>query len=313
MTETRSPAYLGAYRTGLLERRAREAVARLASCCLCPRRCGVNRLEDQRGFCRTGRRAVVASYGPHFGEEEPLVGSGGSGTIFFSHCNLLCCFCQNYEISHGGEGEEVGPADLARLMVHLQRQGCSNVNLVSPSHVVAQFMEALPMAVEAGLRIPIVYNTGGYDLPETLGLLEGVVEIYMPDYKFTHPDPAERFSAAADYPGIVCIALREMYRQVGDLELDESGVARRGLLVRHLVLPQDLAGTEEAMSWIARNLSRETYVNIMDQYRPCGTAREHAELSRGIDAAEYGKAVASARKAGLERLDRRRALRLLNL
>lgn len=307
----RLPAYAEAHEKGELVRRVREFVNGLASCRLCPRRCGVNRLEDERGFCRTGRWAVVSSYGPHFGEEEPLVGSRGSGTLFFTHCNLQCCFCQNYDISHGGAGEEVRAEGLARIMMHLQNQGCHNINLVSPSHVAAQILESLPLAVEAGLRVPLVYNTGGYDLPETVRLLDGVIDIYMPDYKFTRSDVAGQSAEAPDYPEIVRDTLKEMHRQVGDLRMDASGLACRGLLIRHLVLPGGLAGTKDAMNWIAEHVSRETYVNIMDQYRPCGTASRNSGLSRRITPDEYQEAIDFARRSGLHRLDSRRSSRFL--
>lgn len=304
------PSYLRALEDGKLRKKAEQALARLKACDLCPRRCGVDRLSGERGFCRTGRHAVVSSYGPHFGEEDPLVGTRGSGTVFFTHCNLQCCFCQNYEISQGGAGEEIGVGRLAEILLDLQRQGCHNINLVSPTHVVAQVLEALCLAAEAGLRVPIVYNTGGYDLPETLGLLDGIVDIYMPDYKFTRPDVADSLAAARDYPDVVRSALREMHRQVGDLTVDGSGIAYRGLLVRHLVLPNGLAGTKEAMCWIARHLSRETYVNVMDQYRPCGRASQVPDLCRRITPEEYAEALRAARTCGLHRLDSRRPWRL---
>lgn len=304
--DTRLPSYLHACEDGELRRRAGEALACLKACNLCPRRCGVDRLSDERGFCRTGRRAVVSSYGPHFGEEDPLVGSRGSGTVFFTHCNLQCCFCQNYEISQGGVGQEIGAEGLAEILLELQREGCHNINLVSPSHVVAQVLEALCLAADAGLRLPIVYNTGGYDLVETLGLLDGIVDIYMPDYKFTRSDVAAALASAPDYPDVVRFALQEMHRQVGDLALDRSGIAFRGLLVRHLVLPGGLAGTKEAMCWISRHLSGETYVNVMDQYRPCGRAWQYPELSRRITSEEYAEALEAARSCGILRLDSRR-------
>jgi putative pyruvate formate lyase activating enzyme len=306
----KEPSYVATFRSGELEARVKGLIESLASCDLCPRRCRVNRLEDERGFCRTGRQAVFSSFGPHFGEEDPLVGRGGSGTIFFTHCNLLCSFCQNYDISHEGAGQEIEPEGLARVMLNLQDQGCHNINFVSPSHVVVQILEALPMAIEAGLRIPLVYNTGGYDLPETIRCLEGVVDIYMPDVKFSDGTVAEELAEAPDYPLLCREALSEMYRQVGDLCLDEAGVAWKGLLVRHLVLPDHLAGTEETLAWIAGHLSTKTYVNVMDQYRPCGTVQGHPSLSRQITGGEYQEALQIARRCGLHRLDRRRAFRI---
>jgi putative pyruvate formate lyase activating enzyme len=305
------PSYLGLHAKGILEERAAEARERMKSCRLCPRECRVNRLEDERGFCRTGRNSVVSSYSPHFGEEDPLVGSGGSGTIFFTHCNLLCLFCQNYEISHLGEGREVSPDRLARVMLHLQEQGCHNINFVSPSHVVPQILAALPMAIEGGLKVPLVYNTGGYDSLETLRLLEGVFDLYMPDLKFMDGEVSQRFCRAKDYPEIARAAIREMHRQVGELILDHRSVAERGLLVRHLVLPGGLAGTREAMRFLAREVSPDTYVNVMAQYHPCGDAMEHPPLNRRITGKEYEEALAIAREEGIHRLDQRRGIRMI--
>ncbi len=305
------PGYLRLHSQGVLRERAGKAMEILGSCEMCPRRCKVDRIAGQRGFCRTGERALVSSYNAHFGEEAPLVGQGGSGTIFFTHCNLLCTFCQNYEISHQGLGEEVSPQVLARMMVQLQNWGCHNINFVTPSHVAAQILQALPIAVELGLRVPLVYNTGGYDLVETLELLEGVVDIYMPDIKFLDPLVADRFCRAPDYPQVVKAAVKEMHRQVGDLELDARGIAVRGLLVRHLVMPHGLSQTREVMEFLAGEISRNTYINIMDQWRPCGEAHSHPDISRRISAQEYREAVEAARSAGLNRLDSRERVRIL--
>lgn len=302
----REPCYVAASRTGDLARRVKVLHEALASCALCPRRCRVNRWEDERGFCRTGRSAVVASYGPHFGEEDPLVGRGGSGTIFFTHCNLRCCFCQNVDISHEGAGRPVDAETLAGMMMALQERGCHNVNLVSPSHVIAQIVEALALAVDAGLRLPLVYNTGGYDSLEGLRRLDGLVDIYMPDAKFASPDVAGDLADAEDYPETMRAALLEMHRQVGDLCLNAEGEAIRGLLVRHLVLPGDLAGTEATLSWIASRVSPNTYVNIMDQYRPHGTISMYDVLNRRIRPEEMRAAFRIARRAGLHRFDTRR-------
>jgi len=271
----------------------------------------VSRDADEKGACRTGREAVVSSFSPHFGEEDPLVGTGGSGTIFFTHCNLQCLFCQNYEISHLGEGKEVSSDRLAEMMLRLQGEGCHNINFVSPSHVVPQILAALPRAVEGGLRVPLVYNSGGYDSVETLRLLEGIFDIYMPDLKFMDGEVSRRYCRAADYPEKARAAIREMHRQTGDLVLGPGSVAERGLLVRHLVLPGGLAGTREAMRFLAREISPDTYVNIMDQYRPCGEARGHPPLNRRISAEEYEEALAMAREEGIHRLDRRRGIRML--
>ena len=301
------PAYLTLYESGELKKRVEEAIARLEKCDICPRECGANRLIGSKGAaCRTGRKAVVSSYNPHFGEEDPLVGTHGSGTIFFTWCNLRCQYCQNYGISQLGHGREVEPEQLAAMMLHLQDMGCHNINLVSPTHVVPQILEALLIAVEKGLRVPLVYNTGGYDSLKTLKLLDGIVDIYMPDMKYSDPEVAWRYSKVKDYPAINKAAVKEMHRQVGDLVLDERGIALKGLLVRHLVLPNGLAGTGEIVRFLAEEVSRNTYLNIMDQYRPCYKAHEIPELSRRITAEEYEEAVKLAHQAGLYRLDERR-------
>jgi len=305
------PSYLDLHAKGILQERAAEARERMKSCRLCPRECRVNRQEDERGFCRTGRNSVVSSYSPHFGEEDPLVGTGGSGTIFFTHCNLLCLFCQNYEISHLGEGREVSPDRLAGVMLHLQEQGCHNINFVSPSHVVPQILAALPMAIEGGLKVPLVYNTGGYDSLETLRLLEGVFDLYMPDLKFMDGEVSQRYCRAKDYPERARAAIREMHRQVGDLALEAGSIAQRGVLVRHLVLPGGLAGTREAMRFLAREVSPDTYVNVMAQYHPCGDAMEHPPLNRRITGKEYEEALNIALEEGIRRLDQRRGIRMI--
>jgi putative pyruvate formate lyase activating enzyme len=254
---------------------------------------------------------VVSSYSPHFGEEDPLVGSGGSGTIFLTHCNLLCLFCQNFEISHLGEGQEISSDRLAGMMLHLQERGCHNINFVSPSHGVAQILAALPRAVEGGLRVPLVYNTGGYDSLDTLLLLEGVFDIYMPDLKFMDGEVSRRFCRAPDYPERVRAAIKEMHRQTGDLVLGTHSIAERGLLVRHLVLPGGLAGTREAMRFLTGEVSPDTYVNIMDQYRPCGEAMAHPPLNRRITIREYEEALGMAREEGIHRLDQRKGIRMI--
>lgn len=303
------PSYLTLHRSGELARRARAAVSALGVCRLCPRECGVDRSSGELGACRTGRLARVSSFDLHWGEEEPLVGAGGSGTIFVSRCNLGCVFCQNWDVSRGpeqggAEGTEVAPNQLAYMMLELQRMGAENVNLVSPSHVVPQVLEALVLAADEGLRLPLVYNSGGYDGLRALELLDGVVDIYMPDVKFWDGDAARRYGGAADYPERARAAVAAMHAQVGDLTLDALGVAVRGLLVRHLVLPGGLAGTARWMAWLAA-LSAETYVNVMGQYRPCGRAREHGALSRAVTGQEVEAARDAARAAGLHRLDRR--------
>jgi putative pyruvate formate lyase activating enzyme len=275
----------------------------MRECRLCPRRCGVNRLEGETGFCRTGAKPVISSWGPHFGEERPLVGRYGSGTIFFTYCNLGCIYCQNWTISHLGEGEETTVERLSSIMLMLQSQGCHNINLVTPTHQTPMIVEALLIAKEKGLEIPIVYNCGGYESLETLKLLEGIIDIYMPDIKYMSEEYAKRYSFAPDYPEVVKVAVKEMHRQVGDLRIDEKGIAVKGLLVRHLVLPNNIAGTEEVVRFIAEEISKDTYVNIMDQYRPCYKAYEHPELSRRISRKEYDDAIKSALRAGLRRID----------
>ncbi len=302
------PVYLQTHGQGQLEARIQAAYESLLSCEICPHRCRVDRRHGELGICRTGDQPVVASFGPHFGEEDPLVGRRGSGTIFFSHCNLFCIFCQNWEISHGGEGEEIEVAELAAIMLHLQAQGCHNINFVTPSHQVPMILAALPRAIAGGLRVPLVYNTGGYDALPTLQLLDGIIDIYMPDFKFWDPAVAARLCNAADYPEVARQALKEMHRQVGDLVLDEEGIAQRGLLVRHLVLPDGLAGTREIMEFLAREISPQTYVNVMGQYRPCGQAYRDPSLAKFLTGEEHQQAQELARRAGLTRLDRREKL-----
>jgi len=297
------PRYLALAGTGELAARRDMLLEMLAQCRLCPRACGVNRLEDARGACRVGRRALVSSAHPHFGEESVLVGERGSGTIFFSGCNLNCLFCQNYEISHELAGGEVTAPRLSSLMLRLQETGCHNLNLVTPTHVVPQVLEALALAVEKGFRLPIVYNTGGYDAIETIRLLDGVVDIYMPDVKFFSAAAAALYADAGDYPGVVTEALREMHRQVGDLVLSPDGVAAKGLLVRHLVMPGMLEDTVRIAAFLAEEISRDTYVNIMAQYRPEHRASEHPPLDRPLSREEWREAIRLARDAGLSRFD----------
>ena len=304
-------AYLEAHGQGLLRERIDKALALLRDCTLCPRLCRVNRLEGERGTCRAGRLPEVSSCSPHFGEERPLVGRHGSGTIFLTHCNLRCRFCQNYSISHLGEGSEVSSGRLARMMIELQSLGCHNINFVTPTHYVPQILEALPAAIEKGLRIPLVYNSSGYDSVSTLRLLDGIIDIYMPDIKFASSGPAEGYCRAADYPEVAQAAVKEMHRQVGDLNLDERGIARRGLLVRHLVLPEGLAGTAEVVRFLADEISTNTYLNIMDQYHPCGDIPPRSPLDRPTSGDEFDEALDLANKAGLTRLDKRERFRLV--
>ncbi len=302
-----APAYLKALETGILQRRVNQGLESLADCTLCPRRCGVDRAAGETGTCKTGRRAVVAAHNAHFGEETPLVGRNGSGTIFFSNCSLQCNFCQNYEISHLGEGRALTDDQLATIMLELQQSGCHNINLVTPSHVVPQILAAVSLAARRGLVLPLVYNCSGYDRVETLQLLDGIVDIYMPDFKFWDSKVARDTCNAADYPESAKQALLEMHRQVGDLAIDNaSGLAVKGILVRHLVLPGGLAGTAKIMAFLADSLSRNTYVNVMSQYRPCGRAREMPALAVALSPAEYDQAVGAAKAAGITRLDKPR-------
>ncbi len=305
------PSYLKLDREGRLAERVAILTSKLEVCKICPRECGVNRLKDEKGFCRTGRMVRVASYSPHYGEEAPLVGKGGSGTIFVSSCNLFCRFCQNYDISHLNEGIELEPEQLAAMMVELARRGCHNINVVTPTHVVPQLLEALVFAIEAGLSIPLVYNSGGYDCVETLELLDGVFDIYMPDFKFWENRWAERYCQASDYREVASAAVKEMHRQVGDLMINEEGIAEQGLLVRHLVMPDRVAGTQAIMDFLAREVSPNTYVNIMDQYRPCGEGSQDTTINRRLTSTEYREAVNAAKRAGLTRLDPRERVRLV--
>ena len=305
------PLYIKTYKSGLLEEKIEKAYKILKNCTLCPRECKVNRLEGEKGICKTGRLPIISSYFPHFGEEDPLVGTNGSGTIFISYCNLLCMYCQNYEISHLGEGKETPIEEFAKMMISLQIIGCHNINIVTPTHIAPQLLEALKIAIEGGLRIPLVYNTSGYEKVETLRILEGVVDIYMPDFKYWDKDVAKRYSKAPDYPEVAREALKEMYRQVGDLKINKRGIAEQGLLVRHLVLPHGLAGTRNVMEFIANEISPNTYVNIMAQYRPCGKAHKDDYLNRRITSEEYQKAVQDALDVGLKRLDRHEGQRRL--
>ncbi len=296
------PAYLKLERSGELERRSKELYAIFGSCRLCPRRCGVNRLKGETGVCGSTARAKVYSAHAHFGEERPLVGRGGSGTIFFSNCNLLCQFCQNWEINHRGDGSFMSDESLGRMMKDVQELGCHNINLVTPTHRLPNIIQALRSAIGMGLRVPLVYNCGGYEPVEIIRLLDGIVDIYLPDFKYMDGSMAAKYSSgAADYPEHAAASIEEMHRQVGQLVTDERGVARRGLIIRHLVLPENIAGTDRFVKWVAEKLTRDTCVNIMAQYRPEHNARRYPELSRRITTAEYAQALAWAREAGLTR------------
>ncbi len=305
-------AYLELYRSGKLRERIDAAVSLLESCSVCPRNCHVNRLTGNIGKCKTPREAMVSSYGPHFGEESPLVGKHGSGTIFFTNCNLKCLFCQNYSISQLGEGQKVTKKELADIMLFLQAKGCHNINLVSPTHVVPQILEALELSAESGLHLPLVYNSGGYDSVETLKILDRVIDIYMPDMKYDDADTARELSDIENYPEINRAAIKEMHRQTGDLEVNGEGVAQRGLLIRHLVLPHGLAGTKSIMGFLSNEVSSSTYVNIMDQYHPCYKAFQITSLRRRISSVEFQEALSFARETGISRLDKVHRLKILS-
>lgn len=297
------PGYIKLHETGELQKRIDKAYHTLEDCVVCPRKCHVDRIKGEYGVCRVGSFPMVSSYNPHFGEERPLVGSHGSGTIFLTSCNLRCIFCQNWEISHLMQGGEISVKELSLMMLHLQRLGCHNINFVTPTHQVPQIIASLPYAIEKGLNIPLVYNSGGYEMVETIRLLDGIFDIYMPDFKYGDNTVAMRLSKAPDYVEIAKAAIREMHRQVGDLVMDERGIAQRGLLIRHLVLPEGLAGTREVMRFIATELSKNTYVNIMDQYRPCYKASDFPPMDRRISREEFDEAVRIAQEEGLARLD----------
>ncbi len=300
-----SPAHLALFESGELSQRLKLALGHLQSCRLCPRDCDVNRLDNHVGVCKTGRHAIVSSHFAHFGEEECLRGTRGSGTIFFSHCNLRCVFCQNYDISWLGEGVLTLPGVLAEMMLHLQRIGCHNINFVTPEHVVPQILEALLLAIEEGLRLPLVYNTGAYDSLESMKLMDGVVDIYMPDFKLWRAESARHYLKAPNYPDAARRAILEMHRQVGPLVFDEHGVALRGLLIRHLVMPGFAAETREILKWIAEELGQDTYVNLMDQYCPAGKVgnADYVEINRRVTSKEYEAALEAAYSVGLRRLD----------
>jgi len=304
------PSYLRLYETGELEKRINVLYKILENCTLCPRECRKDRLKGEKGFCRMGKELVISAVHPHFGEEPELVGNrvfclvtgkGGSGTIFLAGCNLLCVFCQNWEISHLCQGEKMEPEELAKRMIYLQEKGCYNINFVTPTHFIPQIVASVKEACKMGLKLPLVYNCGGYEKVETLRLLEGIFDIYMPDIKYSDPEVARKYSNAEDYFEVAKKALKEMHRQVGDLKVNEEGVAFRGLIVRHLVLPNGLAGSKKVLEFIAKDISKDTYVNIMDQYRPEYKAFEFEELSRHPTFSEYMEVINMAKRLGLHR------------
>ena len=302
------PAYIKLLNSGEFSERVEKAYEHLSICDVCAWECPVDRRAGKIGVCRTGMQAKVSSYGPHLGEEDPLRGWRGSGTIFLTRCNLRCQYCQNHDISQTDSGNDVEPEDMAAMMLELQARGCHNINFVSPSHVVPQIMAAVLIAAQAGLKIPLVYNTGGYDSIPMLKLLDGIVDIYMPDMKYAEPDIARRYSKIRDYPQANQAAVSEMFHQVGDLQMDKRGVATRGLLVRHLVLPNNLAGTDQIVQFLADEISTNTYLNLMGQYRPAYKAHQYPQLNRPVTHDEYQAAVQMALDAGINRLDHRKAL-----
>ena len=299
-----SPGYDQLEQAGQLAERIEEAYALLENCRCCPRQCGVNRLAGERGFCRAPARVVVYSAHPHFGEEIPLVGTGGSGTIFFSNCNLRCVFCQNWPISQEGRGQELEDSKLAEIMIRLQEIGCHNINLVTPTHVMPNILKATRIALKRGLRLPLVYNTSGYERVEIVRLLDGIVDIYLPDFKYTDPEKAAMYSSgAADYPQMAKQGIAEMHRQVGNLQVAGNGVTRRGLIIRHLVMPNRVAGTRAFVQWVAEKLNGSTYVNIMAQYHVDYQAYNYPEIARGITVQEFLEAMEWAQEYGLTNLD----------
>jgi putative pyruvate formate lyase activating enzyme len=295
------PSYITLHEKGELRQRIKLLKEFLKECRLCPRECRVNRLDGETGVCQAGSELMVSSVFPHFGEEPPLVGYQGSGTIFLTHCNLRCLFCQNYDISHLGGGERITSSDMARNMIRLQEMGCHNINFVTPTHYAPQIVGSLPEAIEKGLRLPIVYNCSGYESMEVIRLLEGIVDIYMPDVKYLDEKHSKRFSNAPDYPEVIKKILKEMHRQVGDLTTNAKGIAERGLLIRHLVMPNEVASSEAVLKFIAEEISVHSYVNIMDQYRPEYRAHEYPEINRRITHKEYMEAIQWAKHYQLYR------------
>jgi len=293
------PIYLKSYHSGKLEKAIDQAFGLLGSCTLCPRKCKVNRLNNELGFCKTGLRARVCSFMPHHGEEPPISGEFGSGTIFFSHCNMSCVYCQNYEFSQLAEGKEISSEELAGMMLQLQDMKCHNINFVSPTHVMPQILKALLIAIPQGLKIPLVYNTSGYDLPEVIKLLDEIIDIYLPDMRYADEETALKYSQAPDYPKHNQLSVKEMQRQVGIAKISTAGIIKKGLIIRHLVLPENISGTEKIMEFIARRVSPETYISLMSQYFPVYKADEFKELARRITLEEYSAAQEIMHKYGL--------------
>ncbi len=294
------PSYIDAFKSGALKNKVKLAQDALSSCEICPRRCKINRLDDKRGFCRTGKNAIVCSYFAHHGEEPVISGTKGSGTIFFSRCNLKCLYCQNHDFSQMEEGREVTALELSGYMLELQEMGCHNINFVTPTHIVPQILESLLLAVEKGLSIPIVYNTSGYELPDTLKLLDGIVDIYLPDMRYHDNEASIKYSLAPDYPKYNQESVKEMFTQVGTGIFDENEIMKSGLIIRHLVLPQNIAGTERVCAFISKELSKEVHISLMSQYEPCFQAHANPPLDRRITLEEYEEAIFTLKKYGLE-------------
>lgn len=295
------PTYIKLHNEGILENRIQELNERLKNCTICPHECRIDRISGEKSICGADWRIEISSAFPHFGEESPLVGRHGSGTIFLTHCNLKCAFCQNYDISHLGEGKVITTEDLSNIMIYLQSLGCHNINFVTPTHYIPQIISALPKAIKMGLKIPLVYNCGGYESVKTLRLLDGIIDIYMPDTKFSSSEIGSRFTKAENYTKILKEALKEMHKQVGDLVINNFGIAEKGLLIRHLVMPEDLAGTKDMMKFIADELSTNSFVNIMAQYRPCHLAYKYNGLNRRIKHLEFLNALKKVKEAGIKR------------
>ncbi len=294
------PSYIDAFNSGILRKKIEDSIGMLESCSICPRKCGVNRLKDETGFCRTGRNAICCSYLAHHGEEPAISGTKGSGTIFFSRCNLKCVYCQNFDFSQEEEGRQVSADELAAYMLELQDLGCHNINFVTPTHIMPQILESLAIAVQKGLSIPLVYNTSGYELPEMIKLLDGIVDIYLPDARYAEGTYSARYSSAQDYPEYNKSSIKEMFRQVGRGEFDKEGIIKRGLIIRHLVLPENISGTEKICAFISNELSPQVYVSLMSQYHPCYKACDHPSLDRRITMEEYDHAIGCLKKYGLE-------------
>jgi len=303
-TEEFEPGYLKLHRKGELKQRGKRLWAMMEKCELCPRQCGVNKLKGEKGFCKANAKLEISAYHPHYGEERPLVGKGGSGTIFMTNCSLRCVFCINWEISQGGQGSIRNITEFADMMLSLQNMGCHNINIVTPTHYSPHILLALDNAAARGLKVPLVYNTCGWERIEILQILDGVVDIYLPDFKYSNPDMAAKYSSGAySYPEVTKMAIIEMHRQVGVAKPAENGLMYRGLMIRHLVMPNNVSGTKEVIDWIASNLPKDTYVNLMSQYQPVYKASQYPEINRRITRQEYLEAVEYAQRAELTNLD----------